>query len=113
MEKLKNMFKDASELIKKTYNKFPITVVIVFALTAFYTFAPESIIEAFYDNELYAVVILGALGTFFAEIWFVKNNLIKIVSSCVSFIIAIIFKTIGDLELSNAGEILFSKILLV
>ena len=113
MEKLKNMFKDASELIKKTYYKFPITIVIVFALTAFYTFAPESIIEAFYDNELYAVVILGALGTFFAEIWFVKNNLIKIVSSCVSFIIAIIFKTIGDLELSNAGEILFRKIFLV
>lgn len=111
MEKLKNLFKDATELIKATYQKFPITVVVIFILTAIYTLAPESIIETFNDNDLYIVFTLGGLGTLFSEIWFTKNNLVKAIASAVSFIIAIVLKTIGDSELSDVAQMWFMKIM--
>lgn len=111
MEKIKNLFKDATELIKATYQKFPITVVVIFILTAIYTLAPESIIETFNDNDLYIVFTLGGLGTLFSEIWFTKNNLVKAIASAVSFIIAIVLKTIGDSELSDVAQMWFMKIM--
>ena len=110
MEKLKNLFKDATELIKSTYQKFPITVVVIFIVTAIYALAPESFIETFNEKELYVVFALGGLGTLFSEIWFTKNNLVKAIASALSFIIAIILKTIGDADLSEAAELWFMKI---
>lgn len=110
MEKLKNLFKDATELIKSTYQKFPITVVVIFIVTAIYALAPESFIETFNEKELYVVFALGGLGTLFSEIWFAKNNLVKAIASAVSFIIAIILKTIGDADLSETAELWFMKI---
>ena len=63
MEKLKNLFKDATELIKSTYQKFPITVVVIFIVTAIYALAPESLIETFNEKDLYVVFAFGGLGT--------------------------------------------------
>ena len=110
MEKLKKIFSEALNVIKTTYQKFPITLILVYIFTFINVFMPEEFIDNFYDNDWHVVLALTMLGTLFSEIWY-KENIIKYVGTAVSFIIAIIFKILYESGISTEGELLLSKVL--
>ena len=110
MEKLKKIFSEALNVIKTTYQKFPITLILVYIFTFINVFMPEEFIDNFYDNDWHVVLALTMLGTLFSEIWY-KENIIKYVGTAVSFIIATIFKILYESGISTDGELLLSKIL--
>lgn len=93
MGKIKNLFSNISNLIKDTFKKFPITMVIVYLTTIVCAFGTEDFVEVFIDDMWFFVMGVWAIGTLFSEKFF-KNNYIRAISQIISLIIALVFRWI-------------------
>lgn len=93
MGKIKNLFSNISNLIKDTFKKFPITMVIVYLTTIVCAFGTEDFVEVFIDDMWFFVMGVWAIGTLFSEKFF-KNNYIRAISQIIFLIIALVFRWI-------------------
>ena len=95
MGKLKNWFSNISELVKNTYQRFPITVIIIYAITIMFCIGTDFFIP---DNAVEHILMIGGvgcLGVFFVETYF-KNKPQKIIGVIFSFVISVLFDIIFE-----------------
>ena len=93
MRKIKKLFSNISNLLKETFKKFPITIVIVYLTTIVCAFGTDSFVDMFFEDLWFVMMGIWALGTLFSEKYF-KNNIIRGIAQIVAFIIAFIFRLI-------------------
>ena len=102
MVKLKKLFLSISNLIKDTFKKFPITIIIVYITTILCTFGTDDFVETFMDDSWFFMMGVWAIGTLFVEKT-LNNKYTKIAGEAIAFIIAILFRWImvSDMFESN------------
>ena len=93
MGKIKKLFSNISNLLKETFKKFPITIVIVYLTTIVCAFGTDSFVDMFFEDLWFVMMGIWALGTLFSEKYF-KNNIIRGIAQIVAFIIAFTFRLI-------------------
>ena len=93
MGKLKKLFSNISNLLKETFKKFPVTMVIVYLTTIVCAFGTDDFVEAFMDDMWFLMMGIWAIGTLFSEKYF-KNNIVRGIAQIISFIIAFVFRFI-------------------
>ena len=93
MGKLKKLFSNISNLLKETFKKFPVTMVIVYLTTIVCAFGTDDFVEAFMDDMWFLMMGIWAIGTLFSEKYF-KNNVVRGIAQIISFIIAFVFRFI-------------------
>ena len=101
MGKLKNLFLNISNLLKETFKKFPVTIIIVYFTTIVCAFGTEEFVDTFFDDMWFYMMGVWIVGTLFSEKFF-KSNYIKLVGEMVALLIAVLFRwIIVDETLSN------------
>ena len=93
MGKFKKLFSNISNLIKETFKKFPITMVIVYLTTIVCAFGTDDFVEVFVDDMWFLMMGIWAIGTLFSEKYF-KNEFVRAAGQIVAFIIAFTFRFI-------------------
>ena len=93
MGKFKKLFSNISNLIKETFKKFPITMVIVYLTTIVCAFGTDDFVEVFVDDMWFLMMGIWAIGTLFSEKYF-KNKFVRAAGQIVAFIIAFTFRFI-------------------
>lgn len=102
MGRLKKLFLNISNLLKETFKKFPITIIIVYLTTIVCALGTENFVEAFIDDMWFYMMGVWAIGTLFSEKFF-ENNYLRVAGEIITLIIAIIFRWfVTDEELSNS-----------
>lgn len=100
MGKLKNWFSGISELVKSTYQRFPITMIITYVITILFCigtdfFIPDDVVE-----HILMIGGVGGLGVFFSETYF-KSKPKKTIGILLSFVISILFDIIFENNLAE------------
>ena len=93
MGKIKKLFSNISNLLKETFKKFPITIVIVYLTTIVCAFGTDDFVEVFVDDMWFLMMGIWAIGTLFSEKYF-KNEFVRAAGQIVAFIIAFTFRFI-------------------
>lgn len=91
MNKLQKMFSNVSKLLKETYKKFPITIIIVYIITLLFLFEDSSFVEKIMDESFMEVLLISAIGTLFVESLFVDTKK-RILGNVISVLIALGFR---------------------
>ena len=105
MSKIKNLFLNISEDIRKTYSKFPITIIAIYILTISVLIELNSIMPADIAIQIYTIMALSIIGILFTET-LTKNNSVKAVGTCISFSIGVLFNSV----LKNNGNDFFNRL---
>lgn len=91
MKKINEMFSSLFDTVKNTLKKFPITMLIVYFTTLICTFGTDDFVEIFLEDMWFTMMGIWAIGTFFTEEIF-KKDVVKIIGSVFSLIIALVFR---------------------
>lgn len=110
MEKLKKLLINASTLLKTVYKRFPITMVIIYLVTMIFVFGTEDFIDKLFDGEWMAMFAIATLGIVLVETWS-ENKIIKTIGTIISFMIALVFRTFFEAELTDEINEFLNKIL--
>ncbi|MCI8276849.1 MAG: DUF4153 domain-containing protein [Clostridia bacterium] len=105
MSKIKNLFLNISEDIRKTYSKFPITIIAIYILTISVLIELNSIMPADVAIQIYTIMALSIIGILFTET-LTKDNYVKAVGTCISFSIGVLFNSV----LKNNGNDFFNRL---
>lgn len=109
MEKLKKLISNASVLLETVYKKFPITMVIIYAVTVLFVIGTDDFIDKLYDSGWMFTIGFSIMGTVFAETWF-KDKIKQYPACIITTVIAIVFKVIYDMELSDKVGDIFGNV---
>ena len=90
MGKLKNLLSNVSQSVKDTFQKYPITIIVVYITTLIYAFGTTHFLKEFNKNDGLIVMAVWAIGAFFVENWFSKKSF-KFIGGILSLGIAIFF----------------------
>ena len=107
MGKLKNLYSSAATLVKEVFEKFPFTMVVVYAVTALFVFGTEEFIDMLYDSGWLVVIALSAMGIFAVENWFKEELYLGFVTT---ILIAIGFRYWFNMNLGDSVEEWLNKI---
>ena len=97
MNKLQKLFSNVSKLLKETYKKFPITIIIVYIITLLFLFEDSSFVEKIMDESFMEVLLVSAIGTLFVESLFVDTKK-RILGNVISVLIALGFRELMVVE---------------
>ena len=97
MNKLQKLFSNVSKLLKETYKKFPITIIIVYIITLLFLFEDSSFVEKIMDEFFMEVLLVSAIGTLFVESLFVDTKK-RILGNVISVLIALGFRELMVVE---------------
>lgn len=102
--KIKEKLKSTFQIIKKVFEKNPVTIISILLFSAFTAIAmdTELVVDEWWQNIILFTLYFVS-GTFLVEAFFDKNTLKKIISCIISAIIAIVFVVLHNhaLEIEN------------
>ena len=107
MGKLKNLFSSAATLVKEVFEKFPFTMIVVYAVTALFVFGTEEFIDMLYDSGWLVAIALSAMGIFAVENWIKEEQYLGFVAT---ILIAIGFRYGFNMNLGDSVEEWLNKI---
>ena len=91
MGKFKKIFLNIFNLLKETFQKFPITIGIIYFTTLIFTFGTDDFVEIFLEDSWFFMMGVWIIGTLFVE-KFWKNKYIRAIGGVVSLLIAYVFR---------------------
>jgi len=97
--KIKEKFKDIPQLIKKTFEKFPLTILAIAICTMFFAIVMDTeLVEAEILENIIFFTMYFASGSFLVESILNKNDKKKIVAYIASAIISIVFVILQNIN---------------